>query len=74
MKGWENKSHFRHFILLLFSIHPEESKYKSGSNIRVIDDKITELLENPDIIKEKKDDESVDKGGADMVKEFYEKW
>jgi aldehyde:ferredoxin oxidoreductase len=51
-----------------------ESKLKKKQKIkRVIDDKITELLENPDIIKEKKDDESVDKGGADMVKEFYEK-
>ena len=40
---------------------------------RVIDEKITEILENTSINDEKKDDESVDKGGADMVKEFYEK-
>ena len=52
-----------------------ESKLKKKQKIkRVIDDKITELLENPDIIKEKKDDESVDKGGADMLKDVYEKW
>ena len=51
-----------------------ETKLRKKQKIkRVIDEKITEILENPNIIEEKKDDESVDKGGADMVKEFYEK-
>ena len=51
-----------------------ETKLRKKQKIkRVIDEKITEILENPSIIEEKKDDESVDKGGADMVKEFYEK-
>ena len=51
-----------------------ESKLKKKQQIkRVIDEKITEILENTSENNEKKDDESVDKGGADMLKEFYEK-
>ena len=37
---------------------------------RVIDEKITEVLEN---IEENKDSESVDKEGTDVVKDIYEK-
>ena len=37
---------------------------------RVIDEKITEVLEN---IEENKNSESVDKEGTDMLKEVYEK-
>ena len=48
-----------------------ESKLKKKQEIkRVIDKKITEILENTE---EKKDTPSVDKGGGDMLKEFYEK-
>ena len=48
-----------------------ESKLKKKQEIkRVIDKKITEILENNE---EKKDTPSVDKGGGDMLKEFYEK-
>ena len=51
-----------------------ESKLKKKQEIkRVIDKKITEILENTEEKKEKKDASSVDKGGADMLKEFYEK-
>ena len=51
-----------------------ETKLRKKQKIkRVIDEKITEILENTSINDEKKDDESADKGGADMVKEFYEK-
>tara|TARA_R100000789_G_scaffold29468_1_gene33039 strand:+ start:245 stop:577 length:333 start_codon:yes stop_codon:yes gene_type:complete len=51
-----------------------ESKLKKKQEIkRVIDKKITEILENTEENKEKKDAPSVDKGGADMLKEFYEK-
>ena len=51
-----------------------ESKLKKKQQIkRVIDEKITEILENTSENNEKKDDESVDKGRADMLKEFYEK-
>ena len=48
-----------------------ESKLKKKHKIkRVIDEKITEVLEN---IEENKDSESVDKEGTDMVKDIYEK-
>ena len=51
-----------------------EIKLKKKQQIkRVIDEKITEILENTSENKEKKDASSVDKGGADMLKEFYEK-
>ena len=51
-----------------------ESKLKKKQEIkRVIDKKITEILENTEENKEKKDAPSVDNGGADMLKEFYEK-
>ncbi len=51
-----------------------ESKLKKKQKIkRVIDEKITEILENSSKSEEKKDDESVDKGGADMLKDVYEK-
>ena len=51
-----------------------ESKLKKKQEIkRVIDKKITEILENTEENKEKKDASSVDNGGADMLKEFYEK-
>jgi DNA repair ATPase RecN len=51
-----------------------EFKLKKKQEIkRVIDKKITEILENTEENKEKKDAPSVDKGGADMLKEFYEK-
>ena len=51
-----------------------ESKLKKKQKIkRVIDEKITEILENTSENEEKKDASSVDKGGADMLKEFYEK-
>ena len=51
-----------------------ETKLKKKQKIkRVIDEKITEILENTSENKEKKDASSVDKGGADMLKEFYEK-
>ena len=51
-----------------------ESKLKKKQEIkRVIDKKITEILENTEEKKEKKAASSGDKGGADMLKEFYEK-
>ncbi len=51
-----------------------ETKLKKKQQIkRVIDEKITEILENTSENKEKKDALSVDKGGAEVLKEFYEK-
>ena len=51
-----------------------ETKLKKKQQIkRVIDEKITEILENTSENKEKKDASSVDKGGAEVLKEFYEK-
>ena len=48
----------------------EKKLNKKQTIKRVIDEKITEVLEN---IEEKKDSESVDKDGTDMLKEVYEK-
>ena len=48
----------------------EKKLNKKQTIKRVIDEKITEVLEN---IEEKKDSESVDKEGTDMLKEVYEK-
>ena len=51
-----------------------ESKLKKIQKIkRVIDEKITEILENTSDSEEKKDDTSVDKEGSDMLKDVYEK-
>ena len=48
----------------------EKKLNKKQTIKRVIDEKITEVLEN---IEENKDSESVDKEGTDMVKDIYEK-
>jgi len=48
----------------------EKKLNKKQTIKRVIDEKITEVLEN---IEEKKDSESVDKDGTDMLKDIYEK-
>ena len=48
----------------------EKKLNKKQTIKRVIDEKITEVLEN---IEENKDSESVDKEGTDMLKEVYEK-
>ena len=51
-----------------------ESKLKKKHKIkRVIDEKITEILENTSDSDEKKDDTSVDKEGSGMLKDVYEK-
>ena len=48
----------------------EKKLNKKQTIKRVIDEKITEVLEN---IEENKDSESVDKEGTDVVKDIYEK-
>ena len=48
----------------------EKKLNKKQTIKRVIDEKITEVLEN---IEENKDSESVDKEGTDMLKDIYEK-
>ena len=48
----------------------EKKLNKKQTIKRVIDEKITEVLEN---IEEKKDSESVDKEDTDMLKDIYEK-
>ena len=48
----------------------EKKLNKKQTIKRVIDEKITEVLEN---IEENKDSESVDKEGTDVIKDIYEK-
>ena len=48
----------------------EKKLNKKQTIKRVIDEKITEVLEN---IEENKDSESVDKEGTDVVEDIYEK-
>ena len=48
----------------------EKKLNKKQTIKRVIDEKITEVLEN---IEENKNSESVDKEGSDMLKDIYEK-